>query len=535
MLQRDPSLQSWQESVNETTGGKVGLAEKGTLQKPSSRKLGAIRQDRVERRESLQKQEAITEVDSSEDETDEGSEDSQEGKRLDRAPFGSELPDPFTEENKPSSKLEIKDSIEDDAFLPEEPKTDHFQKGANQQPPKNVARTLLISTDESRPEVCLRTLSIENSVACEPIKRISEPGTAAVSPQGDVLELGGPIDVCSKDNKNPPKETRIIQKSTDCPEQVKCLPVGPLQLGQGDCYGWASGKDNLKESRSIQTTYVLSQDTTPWLALASCPASISSPPLICQMSCKDTTQKQEFQSTKESICVQNMANFGKTSVQRAEEPQGLSSAEATSKQKNQAIEDGLSLRCPLNAPTVTPNALPESGKAVWAAHSAKDTKDMLSPVHSFRTEVEPGEELFHTKESTSKQGMQAMFKKGSDPETDRAFRTGSLIDTCASNIESESPSGPGPQISECSEGTKGQRAFGDSRVPEALDSRWQVPPSEDQPHSTSKESTKVPSGSDSRLNPKKETALMPGKSREGGDQSGTRDFLFSDNDAVKKT
>uniref|UniRef100_A0A8C7DX02 non-specific serine/threonine protein kinase n=1 Tax=Naja naja TaxID=35670 RepID=A0A8C7DX02_NAJNA len=72
MLQRDLGLQSWQESINETSGGKAGPAEKGTLQKPSSRKLGAIRQDRVERRESLQKQEAITEVDSSEDETDEG-------------------------------------------------------------------------------------------------------------------------------------------------------------------------------------------------------------------------------------------------------------------------------------------------------------------------------------------------------------------------------------------------------------------------------------------------------------------------------
>uniref|UniRef100_A0A8C9MHU4 non-specific serine/threonine protein kinase n=1 Tax=Serinus canaria TaxID=9135 RepID=A0A8C9MHU4_SERCA len=82
MLQRDPSLQSLQESANETTGGKLGLAEKGMLQKPGSRKLGAIRQDRVERRESLQKQEAIREVDSSEDETDDGSEDSQDGRRL---------------------------------------------------------------------------------------------------------------------------------------------------------------------------------------------------------------------------------------------------------------------------------------------------------------------------------------------------------------------------------------------------------------------------------------------------------------------
>ncbi|KAA0712949.1 Microtubule-associated serine/threonine-protein kinase 2 [Triplophysa tibetana] len=106
MLQRDPSLQSLQESASENLlGGRVSPAEKGSLQKSSVRKLGrqegpesgalglvpgksklkdklsAIRQDRAERRESLQKQDAIHEVDSSEDETDEGSEDSQDGRR----------------------------------------------------------------------------------------------------------------------------------------------------------------------------------------------------------------------------------------------------------------------------------------------------------------------------------------------------------------------------------------------------------------------------------------------------------------------
>uniref|UniRef100_A0A8D2P6W9 non-specific serine/threonine protein kinase n=1 Tax=Zosterops lateralis melanops TaxID=1220523 RepID=A0A8D2P6W9_ZOSLA len=106
MLQRDPSLQSLQESANETTGGKLGLAEKGMLQKPGSRKLGAIRQDRVERRESLQKQEAIREVDSSEDETDDGSEDSQDGRRVDK-PRGSgdQGSDSFNEDNKFSPSL----------------------------------------------------------------------------------------------------------------------------------------------------------------------------------------------------------------------------------------------------------------------------------------------------------------------------------------------------------------------------------------------------------------------------------------------
>uniref|UniRef100_A0A8C0AUA9 non-specific serine/threonine protein kinase n=1 Tax=Buteo japonicus TaxID=224669 RepID=A0A8C0AUA9_9AVES len=135
MLQRDPSLQSLQESANETTGSKLGLAEKGMLQKPGSRKLGAIRQDRVERRESLQKQEAIREVDSSEDETDDGSEDSQDGRRLDKPPdSGDQGSDSFNEDSKFSSKLESKDSIEDDAFLPEDPKgTEDLQKGNNQQ------------------------------------------------------------------------------------------------------------------------------------------------------------------------------------------------------------------------------------------------------------------------------------------------------------------------------------------------------------------------------------------------------------------
>uniref|UniRef100_A0A669F6R7 non-specific serine/threonine protein kinase n=1 Tax=Oreochromis niloticus TaxID=8128 RepID=A0A669F6R7_ORENI len=69
ILQREPSLQSLQDNCS--------LHWKSKLKD----KLSAIRQDRAERRESLQKQDAIHEVDSSEDETDEGSEDSQDGRR----------------------------------------------------------------------------------------------------------------------------------------------------------------------------------------------------------------------------------------------------------------------------------------------------------------------------------------------------------------------------------------------------------------------------------------------------------------------
>ncbi|XP_013377057.1 PREDICTED: microtubule-associated serine/threonine-protein kinase 2 isoform X5 [Chinchilla lanigera] len=57
--------------------GKGALQGKGVLQSAPSRALGTLRQDRAERRESLQKQEAIREVDSSEDDTDEEAESSQ--------------------------------------------------------------------------------------------------------------------------------------------------------------------------------------------------------------------------------------------------------------------------------------------------------------------------------------------------------------------------------------------------------------------------------------------------------------------------
>ncbi|XP_041127358.1 microtubule-associated serine/threonine-protein kinase 2-like isoform X5 [Polyodon spathula] len=152
MMQRDPSLQSLQESASETLlGGKTAPVEKGMLQKPSARKLGhqeppegvgaaagnsklkdklsAIRQDRAERRESLQKQEAIHEVDSSEDETDEGSEDSQDGRRL-----------------KHRIETGRKDSADDDPFLPPEP----YVKTMQVQPPKSSAAALSSSSPVSQ-------------------------------------------------------------------------------------------------------------------------------------------------------------------------------------------------------------------------------------------------------------------------------------------------------------------------------------------------------------------------------------------------
>ncbi|XP_077929329.1 microtubule-associated serine/threonine-protein kinase 2 isoform X1 [Halichoerus grypus] len=61
----------------EAVGTRSVLSGKGVLQPSPSWALGTLRQDRAERRESLQKQEAIREVDSSEDDAEEGPENGQ--------------------------------------------------------------------------------------------------------------------------------------------------------------------------------------------------------------------------------------------------------------------------------------------------------------------------------------------------------------------------------------------------------------------------------------------------------------------------
>lgn len=540
MLQRDPGLQSWQESMNEAVGGKVGLAEKGTLQKPS-RKLGTIRQDRVERRESLQKQEAITEVDSSEDETDEGSEDSQDGKRLDRPTFSRDLhiADPYTEDQrKHSSNLESKDSMEDDAFLPEEPKTEKLHEGASEQQLKDVTRSPQTVADESGFEVCVRISPKEPSGDCETAE-IS--GTAARSLKDNIPKL-----VCLKgtslENTKDLKEVQIIQKSTDCPKQVKCLPVGLMQLGQGDCSGLAIGKNNLKESDSSETTYILSEDTNSLLALcSSCTTGISSLPLVSQKDCKDACQKQELQTTKNRISILHLATESKTSAQKSpnsEEQPELFSVEAVSKHTNQESNKNWSLRCPTNAPVLTLNVPVENRKAIWSGHLEMGEKG-ISDTANFSTsgswvlqetrEDFPQEEVFYGEVCVSKQGM-LETEESSRPETAKAFSTCGFSKMSGSSIESERlPVSWEPM---CAMGIKDRQVF---LSPKPLENTRQSPPPEDQVHGITEQNMKVSLGPETSLSPKKEIAPLPEKIIEAGDESQARDVLLSESSDVKKT
>uniref|UniRef100_A0A803TY29 non-specific serine/threonine protein kinase n=1 Tax=Anolis carolinensis TaxID=28377 RepID=A0A803TY29_ANOCA len=533
MLQRDPGLQSWQESINEATGGKVGLAEKGTLQKPSSRKLGAIRQDRVDRRESLQKQEAITEVDSSEDETDEGSEDSQDGKRLDRPPFSRDhhISDSFTEDMKLSSKLESKDSMEEDAFLPEEPKPSNLQNRANQEQPKDITGIPLPDIEKSQSKIAVRTSLIEKSGNCETIKLASEIEIALVSVEGNIISN-------IKDAKDLKKPV-AIQENIDCPEQVKCLPLRSLQVGQGDCLRLAHDKDKVKKSASEESTHMLSHKSMPSLALSStCTSSTSSLPPLSQKDCKDAPQKQGHQYIQENVSMWNWANSDRMSAQRssdAEELEEISSRVATSKHKYQTRDKNLSCSTDGSACTV------ESGEAPWPAHLETNAKSMLDPknpnisgskvLEKTRGEI-PQEELFCMKKSVSEQGMEEAPRERSNLETAKTFSIGDLIGVCSSHPKSESiriswKSG-------YSEGTEEETIPGNSNVPEILAAKSQIRPPEDQGDGIVELNMGVSSGPDGRLSPKREKTLMSGETRETGNQSQTKDLL-SEGDVAKKT
>lgn len=541
MLQRDPSLQSWQESVNEAIGGKVGLVEKGILQKPSSRKLGTIRQDRVERRESLQKQEAITEVDSSEDETDEGSEDSQDGKRLDMPTFRRDhhIADPFTvDQRKHSSNLESKDSLEDDAFLPEEPKTEKLQERTNQQQLKDVAVSLHTVTDESSSEVCVRISPVEQSGDCE---TANMSGTAARFLKENISELVCPKSTCLESTKDS-EEAPTTQKSTDCPKQIKCLPMGLKQLGQGDCSEVAMGENNQKESIFSETTYVLSKDTNSLLALcSSCTTDISSLPVGSQMDCKDAYQKQELPFTKNSISIPTNSNTSAQKTSNSEEQHELFSVEGASKHTDWESNTNWSLGRPTSAQIPRLDAPVENRKTVSSGHlemSETGEKHVLDTANFSRScswvlqktkEDFPQEEPFYREECISKQEV-PKTEKSSRPETAKAFSTCGFSKTFGSLIDSDSLAMSWEPMHPVE--MKEKQVFLST---ETLENTWKVPVPEDQLYNTTKQNMKASSGPERSMNPKMEMAPLPEKITVAGDESQGRDILLSESSDVKKT
>nr|XP_048718112.1 microtubule-associated serine/threonine-protein kinase 2 isoform X7 [Caretta caretta] len=529
MLQRDPSLQSLQESVNEATGGKVGLAEKGTLQKPSSRKLGAIRQDRVERRESLQKQEAIREVDSSEDETDDGSEDSQDGRRLERQPFrGEQGSNSSNDDNKFSSKRESKDYMEDDAFLTDDPKGTADLQKVTKQPPKAVSEALQISIPQSQSEMLTRTSPGESGKYEKPL-----PGSGTTAKEHKLPE-NKTFEHISQEDASYESIKYTVGKSIDCIEDTKCPPVGILQFEQIHSSGVSHGKDAPKESVLTE----ISQKNQRSLALTTCcTVGINSPLSISQADCRQTDHKQELQSTEQSNRFQHLANVNETSPKSptAEKQQTSCHAEGSSQGKNQLNARKIS---PSNATGAAPST-PHGEMALSVSQLETVAQSVLGPA---KLDVLGTRKLETDKESPqmdlsckrdSKQRRQETLKVGLGRERAKPLSTDNLTKTCAPYTESISPAKSWEPA--CSLTAKKEPGFGSSKALEALGDNRKTSPSKDLPHAPGREILRASPLPDGSLKLCKEETLMQEKSKEAGGQLKIQDFPLSHENVIKKT
>ncbi|XP_041886521.1 microtubule-associated serine/threonine-protein kinase 2 isoform X1 [Corvus kubaryi] len=543
MLQRDPSLQSLQESANETTGGKLGLAEKGMLQKPGSRKLGAIRQDRVERRESLQKQEAIREVDSSEDETDDGSEDSQDGRRLDK-PRGSgdQGSDSFNEDSKFSSKLESKDSIEDDAFLPEDPKgTEDVQKGNTQQA-KPVSEPLQISVHPSPPELPSRTSPEKLANSEKPFLKSETTAKEHKLPENKTFECFGPKERSSEAIKDLGR-TPGTQKPVDRTEHMQCPSIKLLELEEGDSSGASCGKFDLKEPVLTESSQK-KQDSKPLLALSSwCTATTSTPVVVSPPDRSEKGHKETPQPVE-----QHSSSFlspGSASETSQRSPSPEKQQPSSSQAEGALTSSKTSPAGPVPSPLLLPGAIERALSVSQLVPLAQSVLGPLKLSMSGSGEVEKRKDLGASckEDRDLKQKRQEIPQVGECQEKAKLSSTDGLTARSGSCAESLHPEKPweaacpvgAKKEAMCPVVVKKEAPFCSAKASEALAGSCKITPSKELSHALGQAALRASPLPDGSTRPCKEGTLAQAKSKEVGNQLKIQDFPLSHDDAVKKT
>ncbi|XP_058573537.1 microtubule-associated serine/threonine-protein kinase 2 isoform X4 [Neofelis nebulosa] len=212
--------------------GKGSLPGKGVLQSSPSWALGALRQDRAERRESLQKQEAIREVDSSEDDAEEGPENSQGVQEPSLAPspeVGRDLPLRGAGEGE-----------EEDAFLSRDPKS---QGSAA---PGLLTEITLKDPGMEGPSVPQRRLGIPQAF---------EEAASSSSPAPS-LDKAGPTDPIPPEGCWKAQHFHTQALTALCPSSSGLLPTSPSAVAStsGEPGPWAwkfliEGPDRASPSR----------------------------------------------------------------------------------------------------------------------------------------------------------------------------------------------------------------------------------------------------------------------------------------------
>ncbi|NWX81694.1 MAST2 kinase, partial [Nothoprocta pentlandii] len=536
MLQRDPSLQSLQESANETASGKLGLAEKVMLQKPGSRKLGAIRQDRVERRESLQKQEAIREVDSSEDETDDGSEDSQDGRRLDKPPGSGDRGSDSFNEDKFSSKLESKDSIEDDAFLPEDPKgTEDLQKINNQQA-KAVSELLQTSVHPPPSQALPRTSAEKLSILPSSEKPFLRPEATAKEhkvPENKKLEHFSQEDKSHEAIKDLGKTTST-PKPIDHTEHTERPSTKPLKLEQGDSSGASCGKLDVKDSLLPEISQK-NHGSKPLLVLSPCcTASVSVTLSASRGDGRAEGHTETLQPVEHSSPFLRPGSRSETSP-RSASPDGKQPSLVQTESGSAAGRTGQG-----SAPGAAASPLPVPS----AAEGARAVSPPAPPAQSAQLSVaSPGEpekrkDFHHSgatckEERDSKQKKQEALQAGAGQERGKPPSTGRLTTRSGSCMESLHSAKTWEAA--CPAGAKKEPTFCSSKSSEALGSSCKSASSKELSHALGQPGLGASPRPDGSARPCKDGTGAQAGSKEAAGQVKGRDPPASCDGAGRKT
>uniref|UniRef100_A0A8C8WYC0 non-specific serine/threonine protein kinase n=1 Tax=Panthera leo TaxID=9689 RepID=A0A8C8WYC0_PANLE len=212
--------------------GKGSLPGKGVLQPSPSWALGTLRQDRAERRESLQKQEAIREVDSSEDDAEEGPENSQGVQEPSLAPSPEVGRDP--------PLRGAGEGEEEDAFLSRDPKS---QGSAA---PGLLTEITLKDPGMEGPSVPQRRLGIPQAF---------EEAASSSSPAPS-LDKAGPTDPIPPEGCWKAQHFHTQALTALCPSSSGLLPASPSAVAStsGEPGPWAwkfliEGPDRASPSR----------------------------------------------------------------------------------------------------------------------------------------------------------------------------------------------------------------------------------------------------------------------------------------------
>uniref|UniRef100_F6X5G2 non-specific serine/threonine protein kinase n=1 Tax=Xenopus tropicalis TaxID=8364 RepID=F6X5G2_XENTR len=508
IMHRDLSLQCLPESMSENTGGKVGLAEKGTLQKPS-RKLGAIRHDRVERRESLQKQEAIREVDSSEDETDEGSEDSQDGRRLERASFRNEkVSASAISSGRDSCQKQSKSSTEDDSFLlPDYRRKSEVKETAGR---KVIDVTLQNTPDQSGirsfcspnlpPDTCLIPAAEINMLKQQ---NILKREVNAMQIQGKPLQESNQQST-GTDRKN--TQNIVVQKEADSSSdphlcqssKSSCVSI-EAHLEVPNC------KETLPEDGSKESA----------LSLSSSCLKTTSNSVAVHCSAGDTCSTT---STASDAYVQYLPVVNEQGQQEPAEKQ------STLKGMNNSVSTEATLSRKVG--TVSSTNPVSSEKKPLVAHIATMAKSVLGPVKLSMPGSKGSDDHINKKEKNSRQKKSELSRSESMQESIRELSTDTGFRTCTSLNECTLSAVSKQQDWTSGLSNKSERL----RVFDVLDPR-KIPPSKDQPPPADRYMVKSPSLSEVSKKLKKEETVTQGTSKVIGSHSHTQDgpSLHADN------